>query len=222
MSSSEATETFHPPEVPPNTENLTTLGVLDVFYAALFHPVTLFRTVLNEEVSVSKNQLFVYSICFVLFISGMSPALEYIKSGDENGLFRLMMQIPFHALLGGLLWLILGNILSVLSFALTGKSRAKNFLILSAYSILPFIFNAPLALLKQGMGIPGSFFGTLGGFGLFIWVSCLVSMAIGMTYQLSFDKVLLLLLLLSPSILLICLSSGVVSLIANLIFKIPG
>jgi hypothetical protein len=219
--SNDATETFHAPEMPPTPENFKTLGLLDVFYAALFHPVVLFRTVLNEE-SVSQNQLFVYSICFVLFISGMSPALEYIKSGDENGLFRLMMQIPFHALLGGLLWLILGNVLSVLSFALTGKSRAKNFLILSAYSILPFIFNAPLSLLKQGMGIPGSFFGALGGFGLFIWVSCLVSMAIGMTYQLSFDKVLLLLLLLSPSILLICLSSGVVSLIANLIFKIPG
>lgn len=187
-----------------------------VFYNALFNPFTQYNTVVEEKNSV--NQYFLFGLCFILFVSAMTPILKFIESGGDN-VQSLLLQVPFQAILGALVWLTLGNMVSMMSYAMTGEGRVKNFLILSAFASLPWIFNAPLILLKEGLGITGSLIGTVGDLALTVWSLVLFSMAIAVNYRLPIERVMIILGLLCPFALSLWLAKWIVTLFSNLLFQ---
>jgi hypothetical protein len=166
---------------------------LQVFYGILFHPVQEFERI-RDEAAGEKNLLLLYGILFVLVMSGLSPLLRYMGGSSSAGdLLGLMFQVPLQAVAGLVMWGVMGSVISLLAYAFSGNSRFQNFLILSAFATVPWLLMVPLALIKQSLGLPGVFLGTTAGMVVWLWTVLLFALAVGVTYQLSLERVLIVL-----------------------------
>ncbi len=165
------------------------VAFLDLFYNGLFHPVAEYRRI-SEQDSPSNLTLF-YGLIFVILISAMAPVVHTIwKAGDVSG---LVFAVPYKAVTGLAIWLFMASIVSTLSYAFTGQARFRTLLALSALSTLPWVLMGPLSLLKIGLGDLGNFVGVAAGLILWLWSVFLFALSIGVTYRLSLEKVLIIL-----------------------------
>lgn len=162
---------------------------LDLFYNGLFHPVSEYRRI-SEKESPSNWTLF-YGLIFVLLVSALAPVVQTVWKAES--LSGLAFFIPYKAVTGLLIWLFMAGIVSTLSYAFTGKARFKTLLALSALSTLPWVLMGPLSLLKIGLGGFGDFVGIAAGLLLWLWSVFLFALAIGVTYRLSMERVLIVL-----------------------------
>lgn len=201
-----------PPEGKPFEE------CLDVIYQTLFHPVKLFKEV-DALPGSNSGRYFLYALLAVFLISGMNPVLGYILSGGEGATKYLLFQVPFQAVVGVIYWLMLSNVVGLITFALTGNGQFRKLLILSAFSFLPWMFLAPIALMKQGTGILGAIFGPFGTFSVLIWTLILYGLALGVIYKLTLERVLILMVAVLPFALMLGSVAWSINLMSSLFFR---
>lgn len=164
---------------------------LDIFYNILFHPVTEFRLIAREP--RPKNRWLFYGLSMVLLVSALAPIIDFMGHGGNPA--ELAIQIPVHIIAGLVFWLVMGLIVSSLAYTFTGASSLKAFLTLSAYATTPWIFLLPLSLFKSSLGLAGAFMGIFGGLLVWFWSVVLFGMAVGITYRLSTEKILIVVLM---------------------------
>ncbi|MBX2860058.1 MAG: YIP1 family protein [Vampirovibrio sp.] len=169
-------------------------GFFNLFYGTLFHPVKTFQKL--QEVEPTGLQLF-YGMIFILLVSGMAPVLTFVLKASADPL-SLAFEIPLKAVFGLFVWFSIGSLLNMVAYAFTSHSRLRTFLTLSALSTLPWFFMGPLALLKIGLGGFGITLNVLAGLGIWLWSVVLFALALGVTYKLSAERVIIVLLMPFP------------------------
>lgn len=176
--------------------------VLDSFYNVLFHPVQEFRRI--SEDTPTDSRWLVVSLMFVLLVSAFGPIVLF-ADGKDHDLMGLIYKIPMSAVSGLLLWVLMAGIIALLAYVFMGSSRFKTFLTLSGYATLPWVFLGPVVLLKTGLGGFGTFIGVVAGLSIWLWSVVLFALALGHTYRLTADRVIVLLAM--PFVMgLLCLS----------------
>lgn len=175
----------------PGTETRPSADFLDLFYDGLFHPIGMYRCLAEE--AAPGNRILFYALMIILLVSAIAPVLSFNLAGGELG--RLVSAIPIRTFLGAVLWVMMAGIISLVAYAFTGVSRFRTFLTLSAFSTLPWIIVGPLSLFKTGFGDVGVFIWVLAGFVVWLWSVFLFALAIGVTYRLTIERVLIVLLM---------------------------
>ncbi len=188
---------------------------LDVVYQTLFQPAPLFRDVAESE--SGKNALFLYGLLVVAFVSAIVPVIDFTYIGGNP--YFLFLTIPVQAMLGVMIWLVTGVIISMLSYVFTGESRLKTFLILSGLAMLPWILIGPAALLKP-LGAPGALLSILSILGIWLWSILLFAMAVMATFRLTLEKGMLV--LMTPFLMLFIFGVWTAGFFLNLARLLPN
>ena len=165
------------------------LSYFETVYNVLFHPVVEFRLLARDQ--APKTRFLIYGFATVIAISAMTPVVEVIRSGSE--LETLALSIPINVILGLIFWLFTGSLVAAMAYAFGARTHWRTILSLSALATLPWIFNGPLTLVKYSMGFPGTLLGVLGGLAVWLWSVVLFSLAIGITYRMTLERVLIVL-----------------------------
>jgi hypothetical protein len=155
---------------------------LENFYGTLFAPAQTFD-------ELKQNPKLVESFAIVVFVSILNPLI------NSNGNLVFQGFNVISAAIGGLIsWVFFAAFLEMLAGIFQRGGKIKTFLNLSAFSLLPWIFTAPISLFKTG----GFFFQALGViFGLLIWLwaTVLTAFAIMKVYEISSSRIVTLLLI---------------------------
>jgi hypothetical protein len=106
---------------------------------------------------------------------------------------NLVWSLPLSAVLGVAVWGLAGLLISLLGYAFTGKTRVSQFLTLSGLATLPWIFMGPVSMLKIGLGPLGALLFVLLGLLIWLWSVLLFALALAETYEMSPDRVLVIL-----------------------------
>lgn len=161
--------------------------LIDAFYNGLFHPIRAYRRIEQAP----SNGLLMEGGVFILLTSAMAPVIGTLWQGGD--LRALLWEVPLNTLIGVLIWLAMGGILTLLAYAFTGESRFRTFLILSALSTLPWWLMGPLVLIKTGLGAIGGTLGLMAGLLIWLWSALLFCLAVGMAFRLSLERTLVVL-----------------------------
>jgi hypothetical protein len=160
---------------------------LDNIYGTLFSPKEAFDKLI-------QNPPIVQGFVIVLVVSVITPLLNFEFCGGIKCLFLLALRIFSSAFAGVVSWLFFASFIEIVASVFKNAGKIKEFLTVSAFALTPWIFIAPAALLKFG-GILGSIFGVLLGLGVWLWVTVLTFTAVMKTYNLSFGRTVVLLVL---------------------------
>ncbi len=155
---------------------------LDNFYGILFNPRETFDR-LKESPSLMQGVL------IIVAISALGAILKFELFSGIESLFFLGFSI-FAAVIGGVIsWFFFAAFLDILASIFKWPGRMKIFLTLSAFALVPWLFLAPLELLKNG-GVIGAMFGIILGLLVWLWVVILIFTAVHKAYDLSFGRTL--------------------------------
>lgn len=174
---------------------------LNLLYYCLFHPIATFQSIAaeytdSENVKSEKglcNNFLIFGAVIVFCVSAIAPVIQCILKGGS--IETLIFMIPASAVSGVFLWLLMGGIIAVAAFACSSKTHYKNFLTLSALATTPWLLMPSLALIKINLGLFGNILGTLLIYLLWGWTTYLFAAAIGITYRMSAERVLIILFL---------------------------
>ncbi len=113
----------------------------------------------------------------------------------------------------------MGLLISLLSYAFTAQTRIHTFLILSGLATLPWLFMGPISLLKIGIGVPGLILCAVLGMAVWLWSIVLFALAVIATYQMTIDRVLIVLAM--PLLMMLVFFGWVFGFINNVFQLIP-
>lgn len=154
------------------------------FYGVLFTPdKTLSR--LKEESPIMQAS------CIVVFVSMLNFLLNFSLSNRLSDFVLLGVGLLGAVLTGFLSWVFFAAFLELIAGIFQQGGKIKQFLVLSAFALIPWIFIAPINLLKTG-GFIGIFFAILLGLFVWLWVSILYFVSILKVYELNLGRGLLL------------------------------
>jgi hypothetical protein len=187
---------------------------LDRVYDTLFHPITAFQKMDSDS---NSNQLLFEGLLTIIGVSAIAPILHLITHGGDFG--SLAYEIPIQAVMGIVMWLFIAFLFSMIAYAFTERSNFRKLLILSAYATLPWLFLAPLTLVKTALGVTGDVIHTLIGLVIWIWTVLLFALALMKTYQLSADRVIIILLV--PILMSLVATAWVSGFIVNIMRLLP-
>ncbi len=148
---------------------------LNNIYGMFFNPESTI-----EKLSESPN--IPQSIVLVLFLSVFMNIVFFGVGESVFGFFFYSICSTASAFLS---WLLIAGFYELVSNIFVQKSHYKPLLCLFAFSMLPWVFVAPLELLKNG-GIAGSLVGTYLEFAIWIWTGVLMFISIRKIYGLKF------------------------------------
>ncbi len=187
-------------------------GYPELFYQALFHPCATFNAIAESEVRGHQNRLLFYALISVVIVSAMAPVVALMNTGGNAE--DLVLAIPLGTLVGVGVWGFMGLAISLFSFAFTGKSNVKPFLILSGLATLPWVLMAPVSLLKVGLGGVGMALSILGALLIWLWSVLLFALALMVTYRMTIERVLIV--LAAPFVALLILLGWIVGFTDNI------
>lgn len=155
---------------------------LDNFYGTLFSPRETFDR-------LKENPSSIQGLLIIVFISALGAIFKFeIFDGTKNML--LLSFSMFISVIGGIVsWLFFAAFLDILASIFRQPGKFKIFLPLSAYALIPWLFLAPVILLKSG-GILGAILGIILGLSIWLWVIVLIFTAVMKAYEFSFPRAL--------------------------------
>lgn len=155
------------------------------FYETLFCPNKAFDR-LKELKPVAQAFL------IVIFISALNNLLNYDPKEGVISIFFLGFGILGSAISGLLSWLFFAVFIDMIARVFKYPPRLKEFLTLSGFALIPWIFLGPVNLFKTaGFGLEA--LGVLFNLIIWLWVTVLVFKAVMKTYELTFGRVVILL-----------------------------
>jgi len=153
---------------------------LENFYGTLFTPDKTF-----DEMKNSPNP--VHGIFIVVFVSILNLLLNF--KPVSSGYLWLTLGIFYSAFSGIFSWLFFALFLELIAKIFKQSGKFHSFLMLSAFALLPWIFLAPVELLKTGSGFE-NFIAVIFGLAIWLWTTVLMFTAVIKTYNLSFSRTL--------------------------------
>lgn len=181
---------------------------LDLFYGTLFHPVATFKRIAAPD--QPDNRVLMQSLLSVMLVSAMAPLIKLANFGGS--LKHLWLAVPFSIFSGIFMWCFAALFVGLWAYAFSGVARIRTFLTLSGLASLPWIFMAPVGLVKSDLGeISTALLGRdemglavswavdmigvalfcLLGMGIWLWTVLLLVTAVTESYRLSADKVII-------------------------------
>jgi hypothetical protein len=157
---------------------------LDNFFGVLFSPDETFDN-LRENPPLSKG------FYIVIFISLLQPLLDLELTGGKLSLLWFGLKVFGSIFFGILSWLFFAFFIDAVANIFCQSGKIKTFLTLFAFALVPWMFMAPIELLKTG-GVIEGIMGVFLGFFVWLWVIILTIKAIIKSYQLSFGRTLVL------------------------------
>ena len=157
---------------------------LAIFYNIIFHNDDILLKIKNE-VSFEKAVL----VSFFMFT--FLAFLNFKEEVNTNFLYDFLPHFIVFAFWGVVRWVTLGWILELVSKINNKDGHLKEFLTLSAFSLLPLLFLAPLQLFKVNGGILYFFAAIMEAY-IFIRVFCLYFKSAQIAYNLSLKQTLIL------------------------------
>jgi Yip1 domain len=158
----------------------------NAFYDVLFDPITLFESISTGWPRQARHCL--YATFWVFAIATLGTLLE----GSFN---RFDGTTVLAALMAGTtgigIWILTGLTFSTIAYCFRSQGRPLVLLTLTGYATLPWLFLAPLFLLRNSIGVFGELIHLTGMMALWIWTAVLFLLALQKTYHLSMDRVLL-------------------------------
>jgi len=158
---------------------------LDNIYGIIFSPRETFE-------KLFQNPSLIQGFVIVAVVSILGTLLNFECYRGGQCVFLLGFKTITSAIGGIISWLFFASFIELVASVFKQSGKIKEFLCLSAFALVPWIFVAPVELLKTG-GVPGGVFGILIGLGIWIWVTVLIFMALIRTYNLSFGRTVILL-----------------------------
>lgn len=158
---------------------------LETIYGVMFYP----RETFDE---LKQNPSVYIAMAVVSVISMLGSFLDVSFSSNAINFWFVFSLIG--AVISGIIkWGFFALFVEIIACIFKKGGKFETFLTLSAFALVPWIFMGPVALLKTG----GVFFAVIGIlFGLIVWVwtTALTLFAIAKTYEISSERVLLLVL----------------------------
>ncbi|MEB3207143.1 MAG: Yip1 family protein [Vampirovibrionales bacterium] len=198
---------------------------LQLVYGTLFHPVDTFQsTAVFLSDARQLNPLLALAIAITGVVTMLSPLLDFMNRQSAMGSWgNPLLQMPIAGICGIFNWLLIGGLFALLAYGFTGKARYQSLLVLSAFSLIPLLFQLPAILLLSAfsgpLNIMMSLIGLMGGFLAWIWSALLFLLALGVTYDLTVDRTLLV--SFSPAILCVLGLVGVITFLMQ-VFRLVG
>lgn len=154
--------------------------MLENIYGTLFYPSQTFE-------KLRQNPALFTALAIVALISALDPLI----SADTVAV-GLAFALVWAVFTGVLKWSFLALFLEVLASIFKKGGKIEIFLTLSAFALLPWLFMGPIMLFKAG-GAFTAVIGILSGVAIWIWTTILTLFAVSKAYELSSERVLLLL-----------------------------
>ncbi len=155
----------------------------ETVYGVLFYPGKTFD-------ELKENPPIMQALVIVAVISILNPLINFSFPASQNPGWLIF--ILFSAGISGIVkWFFFAAFVEALACIFKKGSKFKNFLTLSAFALLPWIFIGPVSLLKTG-GIFAGFTAILFGLVIWIWTTVLTVFAAMKSYEISSGRVLLL------------------------------
>lgn len=188
---------------------------LDTVYGVLFYPVRTFQTVADLE--SLPNALLCAGLMTVLIVSALTPVVHVAGSGGNLGL--LLLSIPLHTVAGLFMWVAMALIVGLLAYAFTAKSRLRHLLCLTGLATLPWVLMGPVILFKVGLGTLGVALSAIAGLLVWLWTVLLFALAITVTYRMTADRVLIV--LVAPFVMMLVFFAWMGGFVSNIIHLGP-
>ena len=157
---------------------------LNNVYGMLFEPK---KTI--EKLS-EKPEVF-QSVLLMIFISFFLSILFF---GVGKNIFLFLFFSIWICFTSVVWWMLLAAFYELVANIFVQKSKYKSVLCLLSFCLLPWIFMAPLELLKNA-GVCGSFIGIYGELALWIWTGVLMFFSLKKVYELKALRAFLFLIL---------------------------
>lgn len=162
---------------------------LDSFYGTLFQPLATFKAI--ATITEPVNRFLWYGFASVLLISAMAPVVKLVTFGGQTE--DLVLTVPISIFFGMSLWCFVGLFVGLWAYAFSGHTRIRTFLTLSGLATLPWLFMAPVSLLRASLGFYGSLLCLVLSLGIWLWTVFLFAVALTQTYRMSAEKVVIVL-----------------------------
>lgn len=158
---------------------ITTNDFFENIYSVIFSPKEFFA---REDIQTSTR----LAICTISFIAVISKIAIGIFNGQIKSFFFIF------SIIGAVLGTIIMWFLTALFFEYIAKifdkgNKLQQLLFYTAFVPIPYIFFAPLNLVKQ-VGAIGYFLGTTLEFLLYFWIIFLYASALRATYKISISR----------------------------------
>ncbi len=158
---------------------ITTEQFFENIYNVIFSPKTFFE---NENMTVSVR----LAIGTVIFVSVFTTVMSSVFDGSIINLsffFKLFSAIIFSLLL----WFLTALFFEYVAKIFSKNGNLSKILFYTAFAPIPYIFFAPLSLVKNS-GDVGYVFGSISLFILYIWIITLYVYSIKAVYKISFAR----------------------------------
>lgn len=154
------------------------------FYATVFEPSGAFE-------QLKANPRLGQAIGVVAIVSSLNTLLNFSPDGVLS-VFLLVFSVLAAAIGGLISWVFFAGFVNLLAVIFREKGNFEEFICLSAFALLPWVFLAPIELLKSGGTVLQAFGGLL-GLAVWLWTVLLMGLAVAKSYNLPYPKAFLLL-----------------------------
>lgn len=188
------------------------MDIFENIYGTLFDTDKTFSR-LSEAPNIKQSALII--VC----ISTLTVLTQFNYSSNILNLFWLLSSL-LGSIVGGIVsWIVLAGFFEFITGIFDRNGKFQQFLTLSAFSFLPWIFILPFELLKEQSYL-GAFFGIIFEICIWIWCFKLLIYAVAKSYELTLTKAVCLLII--PFFAIIIAFSGISNFFGTLfnIFKL--
>ena len=158
-----------------------------LIYKVLFETNDVFAEI-KQSPSTSK------AILTLVWINIFLLSIKYAFTGGVLNIFSYLFMLIFYLTSTLVSWAILGLFFEYIAKIYDKSGKLKTLLYLSSFSALPWIFIAPLELLKD-FGDIGYFSGTLLELIIYFWTIFLYCKSLEYTYEIKFSRSIMLIFL---------------------------
>ena len=154
---------------------ITINNFFENIYNVIFSPKEFF----SSENIIKSTRLAAGTI---IFISAYMTIVTSIFSGDLS--FSLFLTVPWGILITMLMWFLTGLFFEYCAKIFDRGGQLKEILFYTAFAGIPYIFFAPLELVKT-LGQTGYFFASTIEFLLYLWIIILYVLALRAVYKIT-------------------------------------
>ena len=157
-------------------------------YKVLFEPGVAFIDIKNQVLGSSQAVFTLVWVNIVLY------SLKYMFSATVLNAFLYLCSLLFYLVSIVFSWVLLTVLFEYIAKIFDKSGKFKLLFCLSSYSVIPWIFMAPMQLIKN-VGDVGYFFAVLFEVLIYLWTIFLYVKSLEVTYDLSFSRAIMLIFL---------------------------
>lgn len=166
---------------------ITTDKFFENIYNVIFTPKTFF----NSDQNVVSLRL---AVGVVIFISAFTKITVSIFNADLHSNIWFYFSLVFDILSALFLWFITGLFFEYIAKIFNQSGKLREILFYTAYAFIPYLFFAPLNLVKN-IGAFGYLLGSTFGFLLYLWIIFLYVLILSSVYKITLSRAFMLILI---------------------------